>query len=54
MNGYRHYWGVPEWYQLRTPFSQWFTKSFAASFSPFMDSLGMEALGHAPSLSIRM
>ena len=46
VNGYRHFMALAEWYRLRTPFSQWFSKNMAGVFCPFADSLMMDPVGH--------
>ena len=46
VDGYRNFMAMSEWYRLRTPFSQWFTKSMSAVFCPFADSLMMDPVGH--------
>ena len=38
-DGYRHYVSIPEWYALRTPFTQWYTKNFSSVFLPTADAM---------------
>ena len=32
VQGYAHYLAVAEWYTLRTPFTQWYTKNYSSVF----------------------
>ena len=40
--GYQHYFSVSEWYTLKTPFSQWFTKNFSSMARPLATQLEIE------------
>ena len=44
--GYVHYLSISEWWRLRTPLSQWFTKNFTSVWLPLADQLDIDT-GHA-------
>ena len=50
IDGYQIFLGVAEWYSLRTPFSQWFTKNYASMFLPLAAELGLSVDGHVSYL----
>ena len=45
MDGYCRFVAMAEWWRLKTPFSQWFTKNYTGVFLPLAHLLGME-VGH--------
>ena len=50
IDGYQIFLGVAEWYSLRTPFSQWYTKNYASMFCPFAAEVGLSVDGHVSYL----
>ena len=51
VQGYRNYLAVPEWYKLRTPFFQWYTKNYASVCLPLAQQLEC-ADGHVWGLDL--
>ena len=46
IQGYRHLISVAEWWQLKTPFTQWFTKNWSSVYRPLAAQMEV-ADGHA-------
>lgn len=51
VDGYKCFISVGEFYQLRTPFYQWFTKNFVQSVQPYVEEMVLSP-GHVPVASI--
>ena len=47
VDGYCNFWSVSEWWNMKTRFTQWYTKSFSSQFLPFAAELRLSP-GHAP------
>lgn len=45
VDGYRNFLAVPEWWKLKTPFSQYFTKNYSGNFLPLAHVMGLSP-GH--------
>ena len=46
LDGYRHYLATSEWWNLRTPFYQWYTKNYTSGLVPLLEDLRL-SVGHA-------
>lgn len=53
VDGYRNYFAVAEWWVFSTPFTQWFTKSFASVALPFSQDLSLSC-GHVSFLQLKL
>ena len=51
--GYAHYMSVAEWYHLRTPFTQWYTKNYTSVFKPLAEQMEV-ATGHAHASEVAL
>lgn len=45
--GYSVFVAVAEFWKMKTPFTQWFTKNYASMFMPMCNEMGLSIDGHA-------